>query len=384
VTIAGQLAHYVPLERFGAAFRDWVGANRERLAPLFVPEVDYGDRVESARRLRRLLYDEGWARIGWPESFGGLGGTILHRGLIYEELYRAGWCGPANFEHIEIIAPTLVRFGDPGFVAEVLPRFLDGTSSWAQGFSEPEAGSDLASLRTRATPDGDHFVVNGGKIWTTWAKWSRWCLALVRTGTADQRHRGLSMIAIDLASPGVTVEPIRQANGTDELAQVTFVDVTVPANQLVGALGGGWQVAMYLLAHERGTLTWLRHCGMQRRLLDALPEVPSDYDRHVGELALQILGTRAAATTLLRRAAAGEELGPESAYNKLLMTRGEQALFNLLRDARGSRVALPGTDPEALLLQQDYLFSRIVTVYGGSQQMQLITVAKHILGLGDD
>jgi alkylation response protein AidB-like acyl-CoA dehydrogenase len=384
VTMAGRPAHDVPLERFGEMFRGWIAMNRDRLAPLFATQVDYGDRVESARRLRRLLFDEGWGRIGWPERYGGLGGTILHRGVIYEELHRAGWSGPANFEHIEIIAPTLVRFGVPDFVATVLPRFLDGSWSWAQGFSEPEAGSDLASLRTRAVLDGDRLVVNGGKIWTTWAKWSRWCLALVRTGTAEQRHRGLSMVALELDAPGVTVEPIRQANGTDELAQVTFVDVVVPVTQLVGAPGEGWQVALYLLAHERGTQSWLRHCGMQQRLVDAVPQLTADHDRQLGEVALQLLGVRAAAATLLRRAAAGEPLGPEAAFNKLLMTRGEQAVFNLLRDARGAHVALPGDDPEHLVLQQEYLFSRIVTVYGGSQQMQLTTVAKHILRLGDD
>jgi alkylation response protein AidB-like acyl-CoA dehydrogenase len=384
VLVAGHPARDVPPEQFAVAFRDWIAANRDRLAPLFVPHVGYGARVESARALRRLLFDEDWGRVGWPEEFGGLGGTIQHRAVLSEELYRAGWCGPANFEHVEIIAPTLVRFGTNDFVASELPRFLDGSRSWAQGFSEPEAGSDLASLRTRAVLDGDHLVINGGKIWTTWAKWSHWCLALVRTGTTEQRHRGLSMVAIDLTAAGVRVEPIRQANGTDELAQVLFEDVVVPANQLVGALGNGWRVALYLLAHERGLLSWLRHCGMQRRLISTLPDIPADYDRQVGDVALQIVGVRAAAAVLLRRAAAGAPLGPEAAFNKLLMTRAEQSLFNLLRDAKGPQVALPGDDPEDLLLQQEYLFSRIVTVYGGSQQMQLMTVARHILGLDDE
>jgi alkylation response protein AidB-like acyl-CoA dehydrogenase len=384
VTVARHLAPDVPLSQFAEAFRDWIALNRERLDTLFLAHVGYDGRVETARRLRRLLFDEGWARVGWPVEVGGLGGSILHRGVIYEELYRAGWCGPANFEHVEIIAPTLLRFGDPDFVTAVLPAFLDGSRAWAQGFSEPEAGSDLASLRTRAVPDGDHLIVNGQKIWTTWAKWSHWCLALVRTGTAEQRHRGLSMVAIDLHAPGVVVEPIRQANGTEELAQVTFIDVVVPRTQIVGALGDGWRVAMYLLARERGTLTWLRHCGMQERLVASLPAVAVDYDRQVGEVALQILGVRAAAAVLLRRAAADQQLGPEAAFNKLLLTRGEQALLNLLRDAAGPAVAFPGDDPQAHLLQQEYLFSRIVTVYGGSQQMQLTTVAKHILALPDD
>jgi alkylation response protein AidB-like acyl-CoA dehydrogenase len=351
--------------------------------PLFLPHAGYDARVVAARSLRRLLWEEGWGRVGWPVEFGGLGGTIVHRAVIYEELYRAGWPGPAIFEHVEIIAPTLVRFGGPAFVASVLPRFLDGSAAWAQGFSEPEAGSDLASLRTRAVLDGDDLVVNGGKIWTTWATWSRWCLALVRTGTAEQRHRGLSMVAVDLRSPGVTIRPIRQVNGLDELAEVTFVDVRVPVDRLVGEPGHGWRVAMYLLAHERGTLSWLRHCAMRQRLARSLEDLPAGYERQVGEVALQLAGVRAAAVSLLRRAADGQEIGPDAAYNKLLMTRGEQNLFNLLRDVEGVKLALPGRDVERLLLQQEYLFSRIVTVYGGSQQMQLLTVAKHILDLRD-
>jgi alkylation response protein AidB-like acyl-CoA dehydrogenase len=384
VTISSQPLHDVQPGSLAAEFRDWLAANEGRLAPLFVPTAGYDARVESARALRALLVAEGWGRIGWPVEFGGLGGTIVHRALIYEELFRAGWTGPTIFEHLEIIAPTLVRFGAPGFVASVLPRFLDGSWAWAQGFSEPEAGSDLASLRTRAVSDGDHLVINGAKIWTTWAKWARWCLALVRTGTPEERHRGLSMVAIDLRSPGVTVRPIRQANGNDELAEVTFVDVSVPVTQLVGPPGLGWRVAMFLLAHERGTLSWLRHCAMRQRLVEAVPAMPVDLDRQVGDVALQIAGVRAVAAALLGRAAAGQRLGPEAAFNKLLMTRTEQALFNLLRDGEGARLALPADDPEEALLQQEYLFSRIVTVYGGSQQMQLITVAKHILGLGDD
>ncbi len=138
---------------------------------------------------------------------GGLGGTVLHRSVVIEELYKAGWTGPTVFEHTEIIAPTLVEYARPEFAARVVPEFLSGAGVWAQGFSEPEAGSDLASLRTRAEVDGDDLIVNGAKIWTTWAKYADWCLALVRTGTAEQRHRGLTAIALDLRSPGVRVSP---------------------------------------------------------------------------------------------------------------------------------------------------------------------------------
>jgi alkylation response protein AidB-like acyl-CoA dehydrogenase len=372
----------LPLPEFTASFRSWLATHRADLDPLLAPGSDFDVRVDAARALRRLFWESDWGRVGWPEHVGGLGGTSLHRAIVTEELFRAGWTGPTIFEHLEIIAPTLVAHAAPDFAATVVPRFLDGSRAWAQGFSEPEAGSDLASLRTRAAVDGDELVINGAKIWTTWAKYADWCLALVRTGTTEERHRGLTMVALSLHSPGVVVRPILQANGIEELAEVSFTDVRVPVGQVVGTVGGGWRVAMYLLARERGTLTWLRHCGFRERLADSAPRMPVDADRQLGDVILQIAGVRAAAATLLVREAAGEDLGPLSAYNKLLGTRAEQAMYNLLRDMGGSTVAAPGDDPEEELLQQDYLFSRIVTVYGGSQQMQLMTVARHILGLG--
>jgi alkylation response protein AidB-like acyl-CoA dehydrogenase len=379
----GDLSQQSDLAGFADRFRDWMTASSAELAPLLTAQSDYDSRVRDARALRRLLYEHDWGRAGWPEVAGGIGGTILHRAVVTEELFRAGWTGPTVFEHLEIVAPTLVRFAPRDFVTSVLPSFLDGSKAWSQGFSEPEAGSDLASLRTRAVRDGDDYVVNGAKIWTSWSKWADWCLALVRTGTPEERHRGLTMIAIDLSSPGVDVRPIRQANGTDELAEVHFADVRVPATQVVGEAGRGWAVAMFLLAHERGTLSWLRHCAFRQWLAPSTKRMREDSDRQLGAVVLQLAGVRAAAAELLDRAAHGAELGPEAAFNKLLMTRTEQSLFDLLREVDGLRIALPGDTPEEVLQQQEYLFSRIVTIYGGSQQMQLITVARHILGLHD-
>jgi alkylation response protein AidB-like acyl-CoA dehydrogenase len=153
-------------------------------------------------------------------------------------------------------------------------------------------------------------------------------------------------------------------------------------SQLIGEMGGGWGVAMYLLARERGTTSWLRHCIFRQRLAAAAPAAPETFDRQLGDLALQTAGVRAVAATLMLKESAGEDLGPVSAYAKLLWTRTEQAMFNMLRDLDGEKIALPGPGPDDELLYQDYLFSRIVTIYGGSQQMQLMTVARHILGLG--
>jgi alkylation response protein AidB-like acyl-CoA dehydrogenase len=373
------------LELFRDAFCDWLTAHEAELAPLMRAYPDFGERVQMARRMRRVLFDAGWGRYGWPSRFGGLGGSILLRGIVHEELTRCGWTGPANFEHLEIIAPTLVQYADPALTAELLPRFLGGDEAWAQGFSEPEAGSDLANLRTvgrvEPTADGLQVVITGRKLWTSWALWAQWALVLVRTGTPEERHRGLTMVAVDLSQPGIEVRPIRQANGTDELAEVTFDDVRVPARQIVGEIGGGWGVAFSLLGHERGTLAWPRHCHFLSRFEQAVAVSQASDERDLGRSFVDLLGLRAVAAQGLITEASGAELGPEAAFIKLLMTRTEQDLYGLLKRVIGvTALVAPLTDDD-LLLAQEYFFSKIVTVYGGSREMQLITIARHKLGL---
>lgn len=371
-----------PLATFRSEFLAWCRTNSSELAGHMVPHPDYETRVIAARSLQHVLSDAGWSRFGWPTWAGGLGGSALHRGVVYEELSRIGWHGPAIFEHLEIIAPTLLEFGKTDFVAARLPRFLDGTRSWVQGFSEPDAGSDLASLRTRGVIDDSCIVISGQKIWTSWAKWGHSCLALVRTGTAEDRHRGLTMVAVDLDSPGVSVRPIQQANGTDELAEVFFDEVQVPLDQIVGEINGGWVVAMHLLAHERGTLAWFRHNRFRQRLAQgALASGPVE-DASVGAAIVQLAGLRATAGRQLAVDAAGGSLGPTAAFTKLLMTRLEQQLYDVLLRIHGTRMGFGIGEADDQLLHQEYLFSRVVTIYGGTEQMQLMTLANRVLKLG--
>ncbi len=345
------------------------------------PAPDYDLRVERARSIQKLLFDAGWARFGWPIWAGGLGGSGLHRGVVHEELCAIGWHGPTVFEHIEIIAPTLLEHGPTDFIAEILPQFLDGSRTWAQGFSEPEAGSDLASLRTRGVIEGDELVITGQKMWTSWAKWAHYCLVLVRTGTTEERHRGLTMIAVELSSPGIEMRPIRQSNGTDELAEVFFDQVRVPLSRVIGTVGAGWAMAMHLLAHERGTLAWFRHCHFAHRLAQGALVAPEAEDAALGAAAVQLAGLRATAGRQLAIDAAGGSLGPTAAFAKLLMTRLEQQLYDALLRVHGARMGLGIGDEDDQLLHQEYLFSRVVTIYGGSEQMQLMTLANRVLGM---
>ena len=358
----------------------WLAEGPPALVAAREPIAAYHARVEVMRDLMRALADAGWARYGWPSAVGGLGGSMRHRAAMWEALAHHGVPGMALFEHLEILAPTLVAHGPPAFVAQAFPAFLSGRELWAQGFSEPQAGSDLASLRTTAVRDGASFRVNGRKIWTSWARYATWCLVLARTGSADSRHRGLTAFIVDLRSPGVEVSAIVQANGTDELAEVAFDDVLVDADRVVGQIDGGWAVAMHILSHERGTFAWFRHCFLYRQLLDGIAHDAGRDDGAIGDALLDLAAVTATAHAGVIAHAAGAPLGPRAAFTKLLLCASEQAVQDRVL-ANDGDLAIGVQTPDVAVRRQEYLFSRIVTVYGGSQQMQLDTIAKQILRL---
>jgi len=372
-----------PLHDIGAysnALEGWLGSNADvlTLAAAAIPE--YATRVDAMRQLMAALHADGWSRYGWPEAVGGLGGTILHRAAMWEVLSRRNVPGMALFEHLEILAPALVALGPTDFVADALPRFLAGEELWSQGFSEPDAGSDLASLRTTARLTDDGYVLNGRKIWTSWARYATWCLVLARSGTTESRHRGLTAFIVDLRAPGVEVRAIEQANGTDELAEVTFDDVLVPVDRVVGDVDGGWKVAMHILSHERGTFAWFRHLPLYQLLVDCSPDARSADDVALGNALLDLAAVTAASRAGLEVHASGIPMGPLAAVPKVLLCAAEQSVNDWVL-ATDPDLILDPFDEIAAVRRQEYLFSRIVTVYGGSQQMQLDTIAKQILSM---
>lgn len=377
---SGPLDALLDIPVFAAKLDSWLARRPPELVKAQEPIADYAARVEVMRGLMAALYDAGWARYGWPTTVGGLGGSLLHRAATWEALARHGVPGMALFEHLEVLAPTLVAHGPTPFVAQALPAFLSGRELWAQGFSEPDAGSDLANLRTKAVRDGEGFVIDGRKIWTSWARYATWCLLLARTGPAGSRHRGLTAFIVDLRSPGVEVSAIEQANGTDELAEVAFAGVRVGADRIVGELDGGWAVAMHILSHERGTFAWFRHCFLYQQLLECIEHDPGRDDSAIGDALLDLAAVTATAHAGVMAHAAGAPLGLTAAYTKLLLCAGEQAVHDHVL-ASDADLAIGAQTADVALRRQEYLFSRIVTVYGGSQQMQLDTIAKQILRL---
>ncbi len=367
-----------------AAFTDglekWLGSSPPSLSAAAAPSPSFAARVEATSQLMKALFDEGFGRYGWPEALGGLGGTILHRAALWDSLARHGVRGMSLFEHVEVLLPTLCALAPRKLAAAALPAFLSGRERWAQGFSEPEAGSDLASLRTRARAVDGGWVIRGRKIWTSWAAYATWCLVLARTGTPESRHRGLTAFVVDLHEPGVAVNAIEQANGTDELAEVVFDDVFVPADRVVGAPGEGWAVAMHILSSERGTFAWFRHGFLYQHLLAHLEHAEPTGDAAVGDALLDLAAVSATSYRGLESHAADVPLGPRAAFTKLLLCEAERAVHDRIL-AGDADLAVGLQDDETATLRQEYLFSRIVTVYGGSQQMQLETIAKQLLRL---
>jgi alkylation response protein AidB-like acyl-CoA dehydrogenase len=365
------------LSGFRASLRSWLGANAGAL-PGAGHYEDFAAQLMALRELQRVLYDEGWARYGWPEALGGLGGDARHRAVLYDELAERGFSTRSVFEHLEILAPAMAQHWQPTLMRSALSELLRGDTVWS---SEPDAGSDLAALRTRARRDGGGYRINGRKIWTSWASYADRCVVLARTGTTEERHRGLSALFVDLSEPGVDVRAIRQANGVEELAEVTFDDVWVAAEHCIGAEGAGWQFALDVLACERSAFAWLRQARLYCRA-DALAGAATrDSAATIGDLSLDLLALRATSAEAVRVLASGRFVGPDAAPSKVLLTTAEQHLYDAALGVLGTDLVLGGDLEWAEDWQEEYLFSRAVSIYGGTRQIQYSTIARFGLGL---
>jgi alkylation response protein AidB-like acyl-CoA dehydrogenase len=363
-------------------FRQWLSDARASLADP-ARGADYGDRLESVRTLQAKLYDVGWARIGWPEHLGGLGGDARHRAVINDELTAAGFSSRYALEHLEILAPALVAHWQPEQLREVLPKLLRGDELWCQGFSEPDAGSDLVAMRTSATLDGNEYVIRGRKIWTSWALYAQRCVVLARTGAPSERHRGLSVFFVDMDSAGIEVHPLRQANGLEELAEVIFDDVRVPRSGLIGHEGGGWTVALDVLSCERSAFAWLRQAPLHARVEALAQSTDTGSAGDLGNVLIDLFAVRMASAGAVNELANGRFIGPGAAPVKVLLTDAEQHTYDLAHRLYDSDLTLGTRSHSAPMAewQEEYLFSRAVSIYGGTRQMQLATIARFLLEL---
>ena len=365
---------------FRRRLQDWLAGEATRLERFRTLPTDLDGQFAVLRDLQRLLHDAGWLRWGWPEAMGGLGGSPVLRGVLSEELAAAGYPPPFSFGMMEVLAPAVARFA-PEIAAWALPALLRGDEAWCQGFSEPEAGSDLGSLRLRAVDEGDHWRVDGQKVWTSWAQYADRCILLARTGTQADGHRGITALFVDMDSPGVTVRPLRAMSGDAEFAELFFDGVAVPKERTLGAVGGGWAVTMYVLSCERGAVAWQRQAWMHRRLADVIAEAAGAASpAWAGETFALLYALRLASRRTLRRLADGEVPGPDASVDKVLMASAEQLLFD------GALDFLPGTlvagdDDTARTWRTGYFYSRAASIYGGTSEIQRNILAERVLGL---
>jgi alkylation response protein AidB-like acyl-CoA dehydrogenase len=368
---------------FRGAFADWLSANEARLTPFRERRPGpVEDAAAHDNQLRRLLGEAGWTLWGWPEEAGGKGGNALLRAVLYDELVGAGYIIPEAFNVLETIGPMLCTYA-PHLARDELTAFAAGRRMWSQGFSEPDSGSDMASIRTRAVLDGDVFRVDGQKIWVSYGHMSDACGVLVRTGDVESRHRGLSILWIDMTLPGVTCRPIPAASGRNDFSEMFFDDVVVPRSCLVGELNAGWKVAMHLLQFERGMYGWIRQAWLHRRLEDGL-RARSDANlatpAAVGEAYLAALSLRLRCRSTVQRLADDAFLGPEISVDKLLLSTAEQGVFDTARLLLGPDLAVDD-DPAAADWRSEWFYSRATSIYGGTAEVQRDIVAEHLLGL---
>jgi alkylation response protein AidB-like acyl-CoA dehydrogenase len=361
---------------FRAKLVAWLDEN-----DLTPPPGDHSLDAVHAQHARVLgaLYDAGWMRWGWPESAGGLGGPMILRAVVGEEIVGRRLDDPGPYSLLEVLTPTLIDYARPELAAEMVPRLLSGAESWCQGFSEPGSGSDLASLTTRAEQRGDDWVINGQKVWTSYAQYATRCILLTRTGPG---YEGMTAFFVDIDSPGVTVRPLRTMHGVDEFCEVYFDDVVVPADRMLGKPGDGWRLAMDLLPYERSTCFWQRIAYLYSRFDALIQDVKgvgqaADADMGAAYLALHTLRCRSRATQ--HRLADGQRLGPDTSIDKVLLSSAEQLLYDTARDLLPGAIELDDTG-----WRTEYLYSRAATIYGGTAEVQRNIIARRLLDLGKE
>ncbi|HEY5012911.1 MAG TPA: acyl-CoA dehydrogenase family protein [Acidimicrobiia bacterium] len=342
--------------------------------------------IAQLRRWNGILADARYAAIAWPEEWGGRGAGLMEQVVFAEEMHRAGAPGTLNPLGLSNIAPAIIEHGSEAQKRELLPRMLRGDDIWCQGFSEPNAGSDLASLRTTAVRDGECWIVNGQKTWNTLGHMANWCELLVRTDPDAPKHKGISCLLVDMTLPGVEVRPLVTITGEVEFNEIFFTDVRVPVDQTLGPVNEGWRVAMTTLAYERGTVAKL-HMGLRAkvgRLLELARDTPGRNNASAAadpvirqKLArvyleaelLKLISDRAISAELHGRA-----MGPEGSIAKLVWSEAEQHLTEVASDVLGPD-ALSGS------WARDRVYSRALTIAGGTTQVNKNILAQRILGM---
>jgi len=383
-----------------AAFRDevrgWLAENRDQIEHVrAVNWEDGGERFERYREWERILFDAGWGAVTWPKEYGGRGASLVQQALFTDEYVRAKGPDRINRLGLNLLAPTLMLHGTAEQREAHLSKIARCDEIWCQGFSEPNAGSDLASLRTRAVRDGDDFVITGQKIWTSLGVFGDWIFVLCRTNPDAPKHKGISFILCDMHAPGVEVRPLVQINGDARFAEIFFTEARTPASNVVGAVDEGWRVAMTTLGFERGT--GLGSPAVFNRILDEVVDLTRrsprdggvaaddpDIRRRVAQAYIETRIFELSSQRTLTRLAKGGTLGPEASLTKLYWSEMEARLEELAMDVLGPRAELAKGSPGAERngdWYSEYLYARASMIFAGTSEVQKNVIAQRVLGL---
>ncbi|WP_285260347.1 acyl-CoA dehydrogenase family protein [Halopseudomonas bauzanensis] len=384
-----QLTYTAKQQAFRAEVRAWLTANVPS-QPL--ASYDTREGFEEHRAWEGKLYESRLSMVMWPEHLGGRGCDLIEWLIFEEEYYAAGAPMRVNQNGQLLLGPTLMEFGTEEQKRHFLPRIASSEDMWAQGWSEPNAGSDMAAIRSKALRDGDEFVINGQKTWSTRAIFADWIFGLFRTDPQSSRHHGLSYLLVPLDSPGVTIRPIKALNGKDAFAEVFFDDVRVPASNLLGAEGQGWHVAMATAGFERGLLlrSPARFQQTARRLVELYQANPQVAERDPGVRDAVIeswMGAEAyaqAAYHTVGLVEKGAKIGAEASINKVIWSELDLKMHETAMRILGPFGELTGYAPEAVdhgSWLEGFLFAQAGPIYAGTNEIQRNIIAERMLGL---
>lgn len=375
---------------FRASIREWLVANR--------PAEPYPDepaaRMAYGRRWARKMYDGGWSGLAWPREYGGRDLTPLEH-LIFAEEYTAADAPPLIDQGVgpALTGPTLIHHGTEEQKERFLKPILTGEEIWCQGFSEPGAGSDLAGLQTRAVLDGDELVINGQKVWTSYAKFADWCILIVRTNPDARKHKGLTFVLLDMKTPGITIRPLVEMTGVAWFNEVFFEDVRVPRSLVVGEIDRGWDITITTLSVERGAATPYPRLGKEledmialcRRLADDTPKLADPRIRQrLAQIATEVHTLKLTVYRSVSQQMRSGRTGPEGSILKLLWSELEQQLMEVASEISGVYAMLDEHAPQAIgagKWQYGLLWSRAASIYAGTSEVQRNILSQRVLGL---
>lgn len=377
-------------QAFRQEVRDWLSTNVPQ-EPLQSFDTEAG--FEQHRQWEKKLSEGRWSAVTWPEAVGGRGCDLIEWLIFEEEYWRANAPLRVNQNGVFLLAPTLMEYGTEEQKKRFLPRMATGEDTWAQGWSEPNAGSDMAAIRTTGVRDGDDFVINGQKTWSTRAVFADWLFALVRTEEGSQRHKGLSFILMPLDLPGITIRPVRQLNGLPGFAEIFFDNVRVPAENLIGEAGEGWRIAMATAGFERGLM--LRSPGrFQKTAADLVKLYQQHKDRVDSDPAIRdavmkswmdaeayTLATYRTASKLIN----GGKIGAEASTNKIFWSEMDLLMHETAMSILGAYAELTEALPDIGTADTDwldgFLFAQAGPIYAGTNEIQRNIIAERMLGL---